>query len=42
MSLTIQLDFDTGDFCHEPMVCDQRGRASTHAQWSGKLAWSVR
>jgi hypothetical protein len=42
MPLTIQLDFDMGDFRHEPMVCDQRGRASTPAHWSGKLAWSVR
>ena len=31
MALTFQLDLNAGDFGHEPMVRDQRGRAITHA-----------
>ena len=42
MSLTIQFDFDMGDFWHQPMSCAQRRRARTHARWSAKLAGTVR
>jgi hypothetical protein len=42
MPLTIQVDFDVRNFCHEPMVSYRNVTTCVRAQWPGKIDRSVR